>query len=271
MLKRFFVPGIIVFGVFAIAVFVFVQSSLLLPIDSLKANCLKAIEHTVQNSAQPNSPSGAGNAERREVEYDCLVAEYTEKLARFTLWLVAATGVLGIGTFIAAVAAMLAAQHITIVERAFIHGGVHPDGRILAFEGDKIVGIRVKFSMANYGKTPGFIKSVRIGSGQLHQLADHPTFSKEIPVSDLYFPLMKMEEVRFPDDVEITIPADGEHVVFQRVFYDDIFGMPHSSGSLHLMYIDDQGVIRDKVVSGEKPRAQQTRIKNCTGLSSIQP
>jgi hypothetical protein len=142
----------------------------------------------------------------------------------------------------------ITAAHIPTVERAFIHGGVHPDGRSVVRDGEKIVSIRVRFSMANYGKTPGFIKSVKVGRGKLSGLSDDPIYFDDIPVSDLYFPMMTMSDLRYPDDVEITVPADGEHVVFQRVFYTDIFDKPHSSGSLHLMYIED-GKVRDRTVS----------------------
>ncbi len=141
----------------------------------------------------------------------------------------------------------IAAEHIPIVERAFIHGGVHPDGRSLVCDEQKI---RVRFSVANYGKTPGFIKSIKVGSGQLDGLSDDPIYSKDVPVSDLYFPMMTMSELRYPDDVEVTVPADGKRVVFQRIFYDDIFEHSHSSGSLHLMYVED-GKIKDKIVTGK--------------------
>jgi hypothetical protein len=152
----------------------------------------------------------------------------------------------------AADAAKIAAEHIPTVERAFIHGGVHPNGRsVIRDEAGKPIGIKVKFSMANYGKTPGFITSVKIGRGKLSELGDDPIYSKDIPVSDLYFPMMTMNDLRYPDDVEITVPADGEHVVFQRVFYYDIFDKPHSSGSLHVMYIEGSEV-RDRTVS-DKP------------------
>jgi hypothetical protein len=153
----------------------------------------------------------------------------------------------------AADAAKVAAEHIPTVERAFIHGGVHPNGRsVVLDEGRKPIGIKVKFSMANYGKTPGFITLVKIGSARLNELSDDPIYSKEVPVSDLYFPMMTMNDLRYPDDVEITVPADGEHVVFQRVFYNDIFDGPHSSGSLHLMYIEG-GRVRDRTVS-DRPK-----------------
>ena len=84
------------------------DGALVPPIEQMKSNCPAPDQH---------------------VDYDCLVAAYTQKLARLTLWLVAATAFLGLATFIAALAAKAASDHIPTVERAFIHGGVHPKGR----------------------------------------------------------------------------------------------------------------------------------------------
>jgi hypothetical protein len=170
-------------------------------------------------------------------------------VAVFTIILAFSTIALWISTRDAALAAKAAAEHIPRAERAFIHGGVHPDGRTLVGDGKKI---RVRFSMANYGKTPGFIKSVKVGSGQFEGLSNDPNYSSDVPVLDLFFPMMTMSELRYLDDVEVTVPADGKHVVFQRVFYDDVFGKPHSSGSLHRMYVKE-GKIRDEIVTG-KPK-----------------
>ena len=97
---------------------------------------------------------------------------------------------------------------------------------------------------------------MKFGNCKLEDLPADPDLRefKEYQVLDLYFPQMKMEEVR-TDTAEIVIPADGKHVVFQRVFYDDVFGKPHSSGSVHRMYLDDKSEPRDEVVSGEKVAA----------------
>ena len=153
----------------------------------------------------------------------------------------------------AANAARKSAEHIPIVERAFIHGGVHPNGREAINDGRNI---EIKFSLANYGKTPGFIRYMKFGSCKLEDLPSEPDYRewKVYPVLDLYFPQMKMEEVR-TDTAKIVIPADGKHVVFQRVFYDDVFGKPHSSGSVHRMYLNDKGGVGDEVVSGERGAA----------------
>jgi hypothetical protein len=71
-------------------------------------------------------------------------------VAVFTIILAFSTIALWVSTRDAALAAKAAAEHIPTVERAFIHGGVHPKGRALVCDGKKI---RVRFSMANYGKT----------------------------------------------------------------------------------------------------------------------
>ena len=168
-------------------------------------------------------------------------------VAVFTIILAFSTIALWVSTRDAALAAKAAAEHIPIVERAFIHGGVHPKGRTLVCDGEKI---RVRFSMANYGKTPAFIKSVKVGSAQFKGLSEVPNYSKDVPVLDLFFPLMTMDEVRLLDNVEVTVPADGNYVVFQRVFYDDIFGNSHSSGSVHRLYVE---LVRDDLVPG-KPK-----------------
>jgi hypothetical protein len=100
-------------------------------------------------------------------------------VAVFTIILAFSTIALWISTRDAALAAKAAAEHIPRAERAFIHGGVHPDGRTLVGDGKKI---RVRFSMANYGKTPGFIKSVKVGSGQFEGLSNDPNYSSDVPV-----------------------------------------------------------------------------------------
>jgi hypothetical protein len=103
--------------------------------------------------AQTDPASGQGNQSRSHPEYDCLVAEYTKALARITVALVGATGVLGIATFFAAIAALRAAEHLPIVERAYVFVGVR-HGEI------RVVGERIKFKfyMANHGRSPGLVQ-----------------------------------------------------------------------------------------------------------------
>jgi hypothetical protein len=100
MLMRFRIPAIIAACVGALVVMRFAEPYALAPIQSLKTNCFKPVDNkdyeskyygdksahflTVAHSSQSDPPRSGGNAEHHEVEYDCLVAEYTEKLARFT-------------------------------------------------------------------------------------------------------------------------------------------------------------------------------------------
>jgi hypothetical protein len=65
-------------------------------------------------------------------------------VAVFTIILAFSTIALWFSTRDAALAAKVAAEHIPRVERAYIHGGVHPKGRTLVCEGKKI---RVRFSI----------------------------------------------------------------------------------------------------------------------------
>lgn len=62
----------------------------------------------------------------------------------------------------------------------------------------------------------------------------------------MYFPQMKMDEVRVTR-ATCRIPADGDHVVFQRVTYEDVFHRPHFSGSLHRMFIQ-KGMIANEPI-----------------------
>jgi hypothetical protein len=76
--------------------------------------------------------------------------------------------------------------------------------------------------MANYGRTPGFIKYIRVGTCSPSNIPDDPVYGRRFPISDLFFPEMKMTDVR-GTVAFVTIPASGKHVVFQRVVYEDIF------------------------------------------------
>ena len=178
----------------------------------------------------------------------CALRTYSEAVTGLSTALLAlVTMVLAISTRSAAKAAKAAADHIPTVERAFVYGGVHPRGRWRETRGGEDV-IVVRFSMANYGKTPGLLTSIKFGSCKLADLPDQPNYTKEVQISDWYFPEMKMDEVRFPDDAEITVPSDGEHVVFQRVFYHDVFNKAHFTGSLHRVYLNENGVVNDEVI-----------------------
>ena len=135
--------------------------------------------------------------------------------------------------------------------RAFIYGGFGLRSAYMSADNSTIL-IRAQVTMANYGKAPGFISYIEVGKGSLEQgLPIDPIYSERFDILDLYFPEMRMEEVR-PTRAWIEIPGDGRHVVFQRVWYDDMSGKRHFSGSIYRlgivqtaekMYVIDEPVL----------------------------
>jgi hypothetical protein len=170
-------------------------------------------------------------------------------LAFITGALVLATGLLGVGTFIAAKAAQKSAEHIPTAERAYIYGGVGKR-QIISDRNGAAVAIGVQITMANYGKTPAFVKCIRFGTCRIDELPDIPVYTEEADVSDMYFPLMTMDKIRVTR-AAVELPLDGTHVVFQRVFFEDIFRKERSSGSVYRMYLDEQGRVRDEPVAAK--------------------
>jgi hypothetical protein len=130
------------------------------------------------------------------------------------------------------------AKHIPRAERAYIYGGVGI--KFLVARDDFDVDLGVEITLANYGRTPGFVKHIRWGVGDLATISGVPQYNP-IPcnVSDLYFPEMKMHEVR-PSGLRITFSRYGNPVVFQRTFYDDIFGKEHYSGSIYRVFLEER-------------------------------
>ncbi len=149
----------------------------------------------------------------------------------------------------AARAAQASSEHIPRAERAYIYGGFGPQhgGRrlILLEDGSKCFELSV--TMANYGRTPGFIKFIQVGKAKLGELPDEPAFEQTFDILDLYFPGMTMADVR-RTRARIRVPADGDHAVYQRVFYTDVFGKEHFSGSIYRMYLDGADHIADKSI-----------------------
>jgi hypothetical protein len=129
----------------------------------------------------------------------------------------------------------LAAEHIPRVERAYIYGGFGPQGwRRLCPCGQFIL---VNVTMANYGKTPGFLKYIEVGTARVGTLPTRPNYQQpRFVISDLYFPGMTMAEVR-PTKAWASIPADGNHAMFQRVHYTDVLGREHFSSSIYRLFI----------------------------------
>jgi hypothetical protein len=165
------------------------------------------------------------------------IADYTIWLSLITLGMACVTGYLAYATWVAARAAKMAAEHIPRLERAYIYGGFGPQhgGRRHRLEPDLSETILAAVTMANYGKTPGFVTTIKVGTCKLSELPDEPVYQEEFVISDLYFPGMTTAEVR-QTRAEAKIPADGEHVVFQRVFYTDVLGNEHYSGSIYLLF-----------------------------------
>jgi hypothetical protein len=223
--------------ILVLALLLIVVAQLVPSSEELRANCPKPIGLEQHDAG-----------DRTNMEYDCLVAEYTRALARVTVWLVGVTGLLAIATLTAAIAAKRSADHIPITERAYVFGGVGQRGTVKV-DGE-VVGIWVRITMANYGKTPAFVSHTCIGWCKLDDLPDVPIYRKRVEISDMYFPLMKMEEVR-PTPAKVIMPPDGQYVVFQRVYYQDIFGSTRSSGSIYRLY-EEGGNIYDEPIAAKK-------------------
>ena len=168
----------------------------------------------------------------------------------FTLWIAAFTGVLALSTIFlwratrdAAIAGKIAAEHISRTERGYIYGGFgvrYP----VRDNGQEAFLLRV--TMANYGKTPCFITKIKVGKGRIDNLPDEPVFEQTFDILDLYFPSMTMGEVR-TTKASIFIPTDGKHVAFQRVFYTDVLGKEHFSGSIYRFYPTIAGIADEPV------------------------
>jgi hypothetical protein len=131
-----------------------------------------------------------------------------------------------------------AAKHIPRVERAYIYGGFGARGYGFAADGSWVIGARA--TMANYGKTPGFIRRVAIGVAPINNLRADPVYQHEIDILDLYFPGMTMQDVRQVGAV-VQIPADDSHAVFLRVFYTDVIDdtREHFSGSIYRLFLGE--------------------------------
>ena len=120
-----------------------------------------------------------------------------------------------------------------ISERAYIYGGVgtcffdHQNGQRM---------IRVCFTMANYGSTAGYLRHIEVGTARLSDLPSEPYYIHCFGIWDLYFPGMTMRDVQ-TTRATVIVPDDGNHVVFQRVYYHDVFGVKHFSGSIYKMFV----------------------------------
>ncbi len=223
------------------------EGSLLPPWEQVKANCYKPVHHdqyesrnngeratkylAVLKSSQSDQAGSNGNTEQRHVEFDCMVAEYTKILARFTLWLVVATTVLGVGTFVAALAAKAAADHIPVVERAYMFGG--PTNIGLTAD---LSQARLGLTVDNPGRTPAILKRACIEFSDTAPVGKKPRYSERMESRDLDLVINSSNGLAWSDirnkiilPIEIFSDTTGPHYCWGHFEYLDIFGQRHMS------------------------------------------
>lgn len=175
-------------------------------------------------------------------------AFYTFVLAALTVLLVGVTGVLGVGTFIAAYAARDAAKHIPTVERAYLFMRVveHNTHIVLSkyeFFDEEHSGEPsdyrpvVDFVFDNVGKTPAIIREVSASVEYWTSLPTKPTYSPKMEllprISHVKAGLESEKKMAFlMRDLtmgQIASLMRGESALwfFGNVVYDDIFGISH--------------------------------------------
>jgi len=164
----------------------------------------------------------------------------TLSLVVVTVFLVLATAGLGIATFIAAVAAKEAAQHIPRVERAYVFlwkelkrkqtpnaSGVLP-GDIL----------EVQFAFKNYGKTPAIIKRIDV---EIRVVASYPDEIRELALdmppgliisADETTVFLPIRRLILPEQWTAIrqMPRTSLLLFLGVVKYEDIFGSSHETG-----------------------------------------
>ncbi len=119
-----------------------------------------------------------------------------------------------------------AAEHIPRTERAYVFGGpgIGPQGRP---NGKVVIGI----TMANYGKTPAFLKKISWG---VCPETEWPktTYDRVVKIEDVLFPEMKQ-----PMDTNIRCEMTGDQslICYGRFDYTDVFGNKLHSGWQHRM------------------------------------
>ena len=94
--------------------------------------------------------------------------------------------------------------------------------------------------MANYGNAPGFISYIELGTGNVDGLPETPDYSVKVNILDLFPPNMTMTDARLTR-AHIDAASDGRQAVFQRVWYNDMSGKTHFSGSIYRLEVLQQG------------------------------
>jgi hypothetical protein len=163
-----------------------------------------------------------------------VLEEWAERLiALFTIVLAISTIALWRSTKHLWEATRIAAEHIPTTERAYIFGG--PGILENDSEGQFFVGV----TMANYGKTPGFLKKVSWGLCPEKQWPKS-TYDHEQPWDDIVFPDMKV-----PMDMRIRCALTGTEplIFYGRFDYTDIFREKRHSIWRHRMMPPNWGNI----------------------------
>jgi hypothetical protein len=167
---------------------------------------------------QTTSPKGGNEVGARgeRPDYECQLAIYTEQLARFTRWLVIATGLLAViglvqGFYIRQ-AVINDEESRRTLQRTSVSGG----GTVIDY------GTRFQINMNNHGGTAarlrwiwyGFISDLNVGNTPV------PPYSTRLSWLDSIGPGESHHRVA---TIPIPPPLGAEQVLFVRFVYDDIY------------------------------------------------
>ena len=173
---------------------------------------------------------------------DNKLTDFTGRLADYTLYLVI-IGIIQAFIFFFQLYTIFRQEKWTKThERAYIYGGIGPANHGLVNGVHTAMG---NITMANYGRTPGFITEIRVGTCRIVDLPESPTYEENFVtisvVSDLWAtgtdPVIGLRATA----AHWECPIDGAHVIFQRVFYEDVFRRRHYSGSIYRFFTPPGG------------------------------
>jgi hypothetical protein len=196
---------------------------------------------------QPPKPSGETQQTENANKKDCATfygtfevglfdtgrfihAYHQETVAVATVIIAAFTIILGVFTISLARSTRVAAEHIPLVERAYLFGG--PDTRTLTVRDDLNL-IQFKFGVKNNGKTPGIVAEIWV-----EFLTDEPTSGNPIyrrGQAGVNGRLAEPDAVLSAgDDASSLFPppfscTPGERYFAGYIIYTDIFKKTHTS------------------------------------------
>ena len=123
----------------------------------------------------------------------------------------------------------IAAKHIPNVERAYISGSAGFPSRKLPSGDTQIDASRLLVTINNYGKTPAFIGTIAVATGDELE----PTFSGPWEQQAWKGYVLPAPTRSFVSDTGCKFEKDK--IVFGRIWYRDIFNKCHSCGfALHM-------------------------------------